>query len=126
MTAGDGWTMMIGAPDEFEAGVHRPSTARGPAPAARSPARHGPLLRGARRRRRDTRPQGRRQLLLLARPEITAAIAASIATTPDAVRTYLAAFEAAGADDVLIVPCSNDLAQLDLLADAALRVPALV
>ena len=66
------------------------------------------------------------ELLRLARPRDHRRHHASIATTPDAVRTYLAAFEAAGADDVLIVPCSSDPAQLDLIADAALRVPALV
>ena len=49
-----------------------------------------------------------------------------VATTPDAVSAYLAAFEDAGATDVLIAPCSNDIAQLELLADAALRTPALV
>ena len=59
-------------------------------------------------------------------PQITDQIVASVATTPDAVRGYLAAFEAAGATDVLIAPCSNDITQLELLADAALRTPALV
>jgi hypothetical protein len=59
-------------------------------------------------------------------PQIAEAIVASVATTPDAVRGYLAAFEAAGATDVLIAPCSNDITQLELLADAALRTPALV
>ena len=59
-------------------------------------------------------------------PRITEAIVASVATTPDAVRAYLAAFEGAGATDVMIAPCSNDITQLELLADAALCTPALV
>src|SRR4051794_7751532 len=125
MTAGDGWTMMIGTPDQFEAGytaVHgawacagRPGRPRGMALfyAALGDDAEALARKGA----------GYYSWL---GPEITAAIAGSIATTPDAVRGYLAAFEAAGADDVLIVPCSNDLAQLDLIAEAALRVPALV
>jgi alkanesulfonate monooxygenase SsuD/methylene tetrahydromethanopterin reductase-like flavin-dependent oxidoreductase (luciferase family) len=46
-------------------------------------------------------------------------------TTLDAVRAGLDAFEHAGADDVLVAPCSADIAQLDLIADAALRAPAL-
>jgi alkanesulfonate monooxygenase SsuD/methylene tetrahydromethanopterin reductase-like flavin-dependent oxidoreductase (luciferase family) len=45
--------------------------------------------------------------------------------TPDAVRAGLDAFERAGADDVLVAPCSADIAQLDLIARAALRAPAL-
>jgi alkanesulfonate monooxygenase SsuD/methylene tetrahydromethanopterin reductase-like flavin-dependent oxidoreductase (luciferase family) len=59
-------------------------------------------------------------------PEASDLTAGSVATTPDAVRAYLEAFERAGADDVLIAPCSADLAQLDLIADVALTAPALV
>jgi alkanesulfonate monooxygenase SsuD/methylene tetrahydromethanopterin reductase-like flavin-dependent oxidoreductase (luciferase family) len=125
MTAGDGWTMMIGTPDQFEAGytaVHgawacagRPGRPRGMA------VFYAALGDDAEALAR----QGGSYYSWLG-PEITAAITGSIATTPDAVRAYLAAFEAAGADDVLIAPCSSDPAQLELLADAALRVPALV
>jgi alkanesulfonate monooxygenase SsuD/methylene tetrahydromethanopterin reductase-like flavin-dependent oxidoreductase (luciferase family) len=51
---------------------------------------------------------------------------APVATTMDAVREHLAAFEKAGASDVLVCPCSSDLRRLDLLAKAALGAPALV
>jgi Luciferase-like monooxygenase len=43
----------------------------------------------------------------------------------DALRDRLDAFERAGADDVLLRTTSHDLAQLDRIANAALRVPAL-
>ena len=126
MTAGDGWTMMIGTPDQFEAGytaVHgawacagRPDRPRGMAVMYAALGDDAEAL--------AQKAAGGYYAWL--GPEIAAAIVASVATTPDAVRQYLAGFEAAGADDVLIVPCSNDLAQLHLIADAALRVPALV
>ena len=51
---------------------------------------------------------------------------APVATTVDAVREHLTAFEEARAGDVLICPCSSDLRQLDLLAKAAFGAPALV
>ncbi len=51
-------------------------------------------------------------------------VPAPVATTMDAVREHLAAFEEAGAADVLICPCSSDLRQLDLLAKAALGAAA--
>jgi alkanesulfonate monooxygenase SsuD/methylene tetrahydromethanopterin reductase-like flavin-dependent oxidoreductase (luciferase family) len=60
------------------------------------------------------------------RPAWPRAIAVLVATTPQAVRTSLDALEEAGADDVLVAAGSADLAQLDLLADAALRTRALV
>jgi alkanesulfonate monooxygenase SsuD/methylene tetrahydromethanopterin reductase-like flavin-dependent oxidoreductase (luciferase family) len=40
------------------------------------------------------------------------------AKDPDTVRGYIAAFEAAGADEVICFPTSSDPAQVDLLAEA--------
>ncbi len=37
----------------------------------------------------------------------------------ESVRQTLAAYEAAGCDDLILFPASNDPAQVDLLADAA-------
>jgi alkanesulfonate monooxygenase SsuD/methylene tetrahydromethanopterin reductase-like flavin-dependent oxidoreductase (luciferase family) len=45
-------------------------------------------------------------------------IVASAATDEDAVRSYLAAFERAGADEVICFPASPDPGQVDLLARA--------
>ena len=44
----------------------------------------------------------------------------SVARGADAIRGTIAAFEQAGADDVLCVPASADAAEVDLLADIAL------
>ena len=47
-------------------------------------------------------------------------IAASAATDEDTVKGYLAAFEDAGCDELVLFPTSADPEQVDLLADAAL------
>lgn len=47
-------------------------------------------------------------------------IVASAAKDADTVKQYLAAFEAAGADEVMCFPASADPGQVDLLAEAAL------
>ena len=48
-------------------------------------------------------------------------IIASAAKSADTVKQYLAAFEQAGADEVICFPASADIDQVDRLADAALR-----
>ena len=45
-------------------------------------------------------------------------IAGSAATDPDTVKAYLAAFEEAGCGELILFPCSNDPAQVDLLGAA--------
>jgi hypothetical protein len=47
-------------------------------------------------------------------------VVGSAATDADTVKGYLAAFEAAGADDVIRFPSSADVSQVDRLAEAAL------
>jgi alkanesulfonate monooxygenase SsuD/methylene tetrahydromethanopterin reductase-like flavin-dependent oxidoreductase (luciferase family) len=50
--------------------------------------------------------------------EYAGAIADSAVKTPAAVRDLVAAFEQAGADELILFPASHDPAQVDLLADA--------
>ena len=52
--------------------------------------------------------------------ETTGYVAAGALTTEDAVRTEVGRFAAAGCDELILFPCSPDLAQVDLLAAAAL------
>jgi alkanesulfonate monooxygenase SsuD/methylene tetrahydromethanopterin reductase-like flavin-dependent oxidoreductase (luciferase family) len=47
-------------------------------------------------------------------------IVAGAAKDEQTVKGYLAAFEAAGCDELILFPCSSDPEQVDLLADAAL------
>lgn len=50
--------------------------------------------------------------------DVAQQIAASAAVTPDMVRSYVAAFEENGCDELIIDPCSSDPAQIELLAEA--------
>jgi alkanesulfonate monooxygenase SsuD/methylene tetrahydromethanopterin reductase-like flavin-dependent oxidoreductase (luciferase family) len=50
--------------------------------------------------------------------EYAGAIADSAVRTPDAVRDIVAAYEQAGADELILFPASHDPTQVDLLADA--------
>ena len=52
--------------------------------------------------------------------DVARMIADGAAKEADAIRSKLAAFEAAGADEVIVFPCSHDLEQVDLIAEAAL------
>jgi hypothetical protein len=47
-------------------------------------------------------------------------IVASAATDADTVKSYLAGFEEAGADEVMCFPTNPDPGQVELLAEAAL------
>jgi alkanesulfonate monooxygenase SsuD/methylene tetrahydromethanopterin reductase-like flavin-dependent oxidoreductase (luciferase family) len=50
--------------------------------------------------------------------ELSGMIAANAAKDPDTVKAYVAAFEAAGCDELIIFPTSNDPQQVMLLAEA--------
>jgi 2-methylisocitrate lyase-like PEP mutase family enzyme len=50
--------------------------------------------------------------------ETAEVIAQSVATDADTVAGYTQAFEEAGADEVVWFPCSHDLEQVDMLAEA--------
>jgi alkanesulfonate monooxygenase SsuD/methylene tetrahydromethanopterin reductase-like flavin-dependent oxidoreductase (luciferase family) len=51
-------------------------------------------------------------------PDVAADIAAAALTDPAAVVHWLGAYAEAGADEVLLMPCSSELMQVDLLAEA--------
>ncbi len=50
--------------------------------------------------------------------EVAQMIAGGAATDPETVKGYLAGFEAAGCDELVMFPCSGDPAQADLLGEA--------
>jgi alkanesulfonate monooxygenase SsuD/methylene tetrahydromethanopterin reductase-like flavin-dependent oxidoreductase (luciferase family) len=50
--------------------------------------------------------------------QLSGTIARSAAKNPDTVKQYVSAFEAAGCDELVIFPCSAELDQIELLADA--------
>jgi alkanesulfonate monooxygenase SsuD/methylene tetrahydromethanopterin reductase-like flavin-dependent oxidoreductase (luciferase family) len=51
-------------------------------------------------------------------PDVAADIAAGALTDPAAVVHWLGVYAEAGADEVLLMPCSSELMQVDLLAEA--------
>ncbi len=123
---GEGWTMMIGGPADFAAGVATVENAWDDAGRAGHPRLMALFYAALGDDAEVLARKAATSYYSWLGPRITEAIVASVATTPDAVRAYLAAFEGAGATDVMIAPCSNDITQLELLADAALCTPALV
>ena len=61
------------------------------------------------------RPQRRNALSLEHMREL---IAAGAAVSPEMVKSYIAAFEAGGCDEIIFVPTASRLDQVSLLADA--------
>jgi alkanesulfonate monooxygenase SsuD/methylene tetrahydromethanopterin reductase-like flavin-dependent oxidoreductase (luciferase family) len=114
----DGWIMGGGSPDDFAAGLSQLKAAW---------EKHG----------RDGSPRTMALAYFALGPDgersatsylndyyewlgkdISAMIAASAATDADTVRAYVAAFDAAGCDELIFTPASGDPAQVKLLADA--------
>jgi len=50
--------------------------------------------------------------------DIAGQIASSAAVNEDMVRSYCAAFEESGCDELILVPCSSNPGQVGLLAEA--------
>lgn len=122
---GDGWTMMVGTPDQFAASIetvraawHASGRPGQPRAMAVQYAALGPAT--ARAHDEITHYYG------WLGPDIAGWIASTAATDETALADRVAEFHAAGADEVVIAPCSADLDQVDRFADVAVRVPALV
>lgn len=119
-TYGDGWSMGGGAPGQFtqmhaafEAAWKAAGRSEAPRTYANAAFALGPRAReGAERFMRDYFAfMGERLEMLIA----------SVPDTPEKVQGGLAAFEQAGCDELILLPTSDDLEQVDLLADAARR-----
>jgi alkanesulfonate monooxygenase SsuD/methylene tetrahydromethanopterin reductase-like flavin-dependent oxidoreductase (luciferase family) len=116
---GDGWIMGGGAPDQFSEGAEK---------LAQAWASHG----------RDGEPRKMSLAYFSLGPDaeananaylrdyygflgddLSGMIAGSAAKDADTVRGYLAAFEGAGCDELVLFPCSHEPRQVQLLAEAA-------
>jgi alkanesulfonate monooxygenase SsuD/methylene tetrahydromethanopterin reductase-like flavin-dependent oxidoreductase (luciferase family) len=115
---GDGWIMGGGPPDHLKAGVaqlqtHWQNEGRSGKPKAMALAYFS---------LGDNAQQNADRYLLdyygFLGEELSGMIAASAAKDPDTVKAYLAGFESAGCDELIIFPTSNDVRQVELLADA--------
>jgi alkanesulfonate monooxygenase SsuD/methylene tetrahydromethanopterin reductase-like flavin-dependent oxidoreductase (luciferase family) len=117
----DGWIMGGGGPDAFAGGKAQLDAAwqqEGRSGSPRTMALAYYALGG------DAEQTARRYLkdyYAFLGEETSDMIADSAATDADTVRQYVSAFEAAGCDELVIFPSSNDPAQVGLLADALRR-----
>ncbi|MBO0777099.1 MAG: LLM class flavin-dependent oxidoreductase, partial [Actinobacteria bacterium] len=121
---GDGWTMMAGHPDDFAAGAAQVRDAwqrEGRAGRPATMALFYYALGGQAHRLAEQAVGGYYSWL---GPEIAGQITAATATDEDTVRGYLAAFCAAGADEVIALPCSANRDQLERLADITVSAAA--
>lgn len=114
----DGWTMGVGTVEQFREGVailrdawacHRRSGR--PRTLAMAYFALGPGGRAAAR-------HDLHHYYGWLGPQVAADIAAGALTDPDAVGEWLGSYAEAGAHEVLLMPCSTEPAQVDLLAEA--------
>jgi alkanesulfonate monooxygenase SsuD/methylene tetrahydromethanopterin reductase-like flavin-dependent oxidoreductase (luciferase family) len=123
---GDGWTMMVGTPEQFAAGVaviRDAWTAAGRADSPRTMAVLYAAL-GSDASGLVERAVGGYYAWL--GPEIAGWIAGTAAVDEDGLHERIAGFAAAGADDVVVIPCSADPDQLERISAVAVRRPTLV
>jgi alkanesulfonate monooxygenase SsuD/methylene tetrahydromethanopterin reductase-like flavin-dependent oxidoreductase (luciferase family) len=117
---GDGWTMGGGTPDMFSQAAEKLNSAWETAGRQGRPRTvalmYFALGDNAEQVARDN--LGHYYSFL---GDIANQIVAGAAKDPETVKQYLSGFEAAGADEVICFPASPDPAQVELLADAALR-----
>jgi alkanesulfonate monooxygenase SsuD/methylene tetrahydromethanopterin reductase-like flavin-dependent oxidoreductase (luciferase family) len=117
---GDGWTMGGGGPDDFAAGAEQARSAW------REAGRQGdPRLitlcyfaLGDDARQTADRYLGTYYRFL--GDQLVGMIAGGAVVTPEMAVQYREGFAHAGADELVYVPCSTDVGQVDLLADAVL------
>jgi alkanesulfonate monooxygenase SsuD/methylene tetrahydromethanopterin reductase-like flavin-dependent oxidoreductase (luciferase family) len=116
----DGWTMGGGTPDMFAEALEKLNAAWGAAGREGRPrtAALFYFVLGDNAEQTASQSLGDYYAFL---GDYAQQIIASAAKSADTVKQYLAAFEQAGADEVICFPASADVDQVDRLADAALR-----
>jgi alkanesulfonate monooxygenase SsuD/methylene tetrahydromethanopterin reductase-like flavin-dependent oxidoreductase (luciferase family) len=114
---GDGWIMGGGAPDQFTGGVQKMRAAWADAGREGVP-RTMSLAYFALGDRAEQAADSYLRHYYAFVGDAAGMIASSAATDADTVRQYAQAFEAAGCDELIFVPCDPDPGQVDLLADA--------
>ena len=121
---GDGWTMMVGTPTDFAAGIE---VVRDCWTAAGRPGRPATmaLFYAA---LGDDAPRLVEQVVggyyaWLGR-DVAGSIVGTAATSEAQVHERLAGFAAAGAEEVMVLPCAADSAQLERLAAVAVAGPS--
>jgi alkanesulfonate monooxygenase SsuD/methylene tetrahydromethanopterin reductase-like flavin-dependent oxidoreductase (luciferase family) len=117
---GDGWTMSGGTPDQFSESLPKVREAWQSERRDGTPRTMVLIYFGL----GDNAEQDAREDLghyyAWLGEETANQIIASAATDPETVKSYLSAFEEAGADEVMCFPTSSDPRQVELLAEAVL------
>jgi alkanesulfonate monooxygenase SsuD/methylene tetrahydromethanopterin reductase-like flavin-dependent oxidoreductase (luciferase family) len=120
---GDGWTMMVGTPEQFASGVAATRAAWAEAGRADEPRTMAVCYTALGPGAGELVRQAVGGYYAWLGPEVAGWIASTAATDEESLHERIAGFAAAGATDLVLVPCSADPDQLERFADAALRVP---
>lgn len=117
---GDGWIMGGGTPEAMKEGKANVQAAWKEAGRDGEPRVMGLAYYGLGPNGEEHAEQDLKHYYAWLGDEIAGAIAGSAATDADTVKGYLAAFEEAGCDELIMFPTSPEAEQVDLLAEVAL------
>jgi alkanesulfonate monooxygenase SsuD/methylene tetrahydromethanopterin reductase-like flavin-dependent oxidoreductase (luciferase family) len=116
----DGWTQGGGTPDAFEEGAAKLAEAWESEGRAGTPYRMALFYFGLGDRAEEDAREDLADYYAWLGKDVANTIIESAATDAETIKSYLAAFEAVGADEVICFPTTADPAQVELLAEAAL------
>jgi alkanesulfonate monooxygenase SsuD/methylene tetrahydromethanopterin reductase-like flavin-dependent oxidoreductase (luciferase family) len=116
----DGWTQGGAGPDSFKETAAEVDEAWKAAGRERSPYKMALFYFGLGPSAKEDAREDLGDYYAWLGEEVANMIIDSAATDADTIKTYLSAFEAAGADEVICFPVSADPGQVELLAEAAL------
>jgi alkanesulfonate monooxygenase SsuD/methylene tetrahydromethanopterin reductase-like flavin-dependent oxidoreductase (luciferase family) len=116
---GDGWIMGGGTPDQFRDGLEKLNEAWGAAGRSGKPRAMGLSYYSLGADAERNADSYLRDYYAFLGEDLAGMIAGSAAKDADTVKQYAAAFEQAGADELIFFPSSSDPEQVDLLVDAA-------
>jgi alkanesulfonate monooxygenase SsuD/methylene tetrahydromethanopterin reductase-like flavin-dependent oxidoreductase (luciferase family) len=117
---GDGWTMGGGTPDDFAAGAEKARSAWREAGREGAPRLIALCYFALGDTARDDAESYLHSYYRIVGEDVAGMIAKSAAVTPEMAARYRDGFADVGADELVFFPCSTDVKQVDLLADAVL------
>jgi alkanesulfonate monooxygenase SsuD/methylene tetrahydromethanopterin reductase-like flavin-dependent oxidoreductase (luciferase family) len=116
---GDGWIMGGGAPDQFAQGLEQLTAAWQRQGREGQPRRMSLAYFSLGDDAERNANAYLRDYYAFLGDDLSAMIAGSAAKDADTVKGYLAGFESAGCDELVIFPCSHEPRQVQMLAEAA-------
>lgn len=117
---GDGWTMGGGGPDDFAAGAEQARSAWREGGRQGDPRLIALCYFALGDHARETADAYLNTYYGFLGDQVVGMIAGSAIVTPEMADQYREGFAQAGADELVYFPCSTDVGQADLLADAVL------